>query len=195
MWLDEGQLQMAGTAENVVAAYLSTGTEAEGERRWKNLEEAPGNENIRLRAVRVLNSDREISSTVDMRYPFYVEIEHDVLIAHSGIRTGFWVLTSDGVLIFVAGDNEDLGWQDKRSAPGSYVSTCEIPGMLLNSGTYMLTVAADIPGSEMLFLEEAVLIFHLEHTGATVLDGSNRSPGIICPTLRWRISKCEEIGK
>jgi lipopolysaccharide transport system ATP-binding protein len=195
MWLDEGRLQMEGTVASMVTAYLSAGAEEEGERRWENLKEAPGNETIRLRAIRVLNSNRQVRSTVDMRFPFYVEIEYEVLIAHSGIRTGFWVLSSDGVLIFVAGDNEDLGWQDKRSAPGSYVSTCEIPGMLLNSGTYVLTVAADIPGSEMLFLEKTVMKFHIEHTGVTVLDGSNRSPGIICPSLQWHISKCEGIRK
>jgi lipopolysaccharide transport system ATP-binding protein len=192
MWLDRGQIRSTGAAENIVAAYLSTGCESEGEHRWENLKEAPGNEKIRLRAVRLLNSDREISSTMDMRCPFYVQIEYDVLTVHSGMRTGFWMLTSDGLTVFVAGDNEDPDWQDKRRAPGSYVSTCEIPAMLLNSGSYMLTVAADIPGYEMLFLEEAVLRFLIEHTGATALDGSNRSPGVICPSLRWDISRLKE---
>jgi hypothetical protein len=123
-----------------------------------------------------------------MRYSFYVTIEYDVLIARSGLRTGFWVLTLDGVLIFVAGDNEDLNWQNRKRSPGSYISTCEIPGNLLNAGTYMLNVAADIQGSEMLFLAKGVLKFHIEHTKVTVLDGANRSPGIICPSLRWQVS-------
>ena len=189
MWLDQGQLKMSAATNNLIAAYLSTETADEGERRWDMLQKAPGNKSIRLRAVRILNEKHKVSSFVDMRHPFYIEIAYDVLIAHSGMRTGFWVFTSEDVLAFVAGDNEDLRWKEKERTPGSYVSTCEIPGNLLNSGTYHLTVAADIPGYEMLFLEKSVLKFHIEHTGVTLLDGPNRSPGIICPSLRWRIAK------
>jgi len=98
-------------------------------------------------------------------------------------------LTSDGTVIFAAGDNEDQSWEGKRREPGHYVSTCEIPGLLLRSGTYVLTVGADIPGGETLFLDEAVLKFQVEQTATAgaMAHGSEELPGIICPSLQWRI--------
>ncbi|MGD9685629.1 MAG: ABC transporter ATP-binding protein [Desulfobacter sp.] len=191
IWLDAGAIDTTGTIDEAISAYLSAGAEINGERRWNVHEKAPGNSKIRLVSIRVRDSSKEINSILDMSKPFYVEIEYDVLQAHSGMRTGFWVYTSDGVLVFVAGDSEDSGWQSRKRMPGRYVSICTLPPMLLNSGTYSITVGADIPGSELLFLEQAVLSIVIEHTAVTVLDGANRSPGIICPSLNWHISKVD----
>jgi len=188
MWLDEGQLQMAGTAENVVAAYLSTGTEAEGERRWENPEEAPGNEKIRLRSVRVLNSNGEVSSTIDSRYPFSVQIEYDVLRPLLSARVGFFLLNSEGVILFAPNDGEDAGCESGLRQPGSYMSTCKIPGTLLNSGLYVITPSADIPSVENFFFEENALRFHVERTGGSYSSRPDRLPGVICPSLQWQIS-------
>ena len=101
--------------------------------------------------------------------------------------------TLEGVLIFVAGDNEDPAWHGTKRPAGIYLSSCVIPGMLLNSGHYSISVAADIPGSEILFLEHHAISFQIEHTGCTVLDGAARSPGIICPTLEWHVSPLETV--
>lgn len=193
IWLDYGKVRSIGAVTDIVEQYVASGAEAEGERLWNGSGESPGNEKIRLHGVRLRNVQGELSSFLDMAAPFTVEIEYDILEAHHGMRTGFWVYTHDGVLVFVAGDSVDPAWQGRRRVPGRYVSTCTIPGMLLNSGSYSLTVAADIQGVEMLFVEHYVLHFRLEHTGFTELDGASRSPGIICPSLEWRVVQVGEI--
>jgi hypothetical protein len=124
-----------------------------------------------------------------MSHPFTIETEYEILDSYPGMRTGFWLYTVEGVLVFVAGDNEDPNWRDKKRLPGRYVSSCVIPPSLLNSGKYSLSVAADIPGYGLLFFEQTVLSFVLEHTEASILDGANRSPGIICPSLKWKIAQ------
>jgi lipopolysaccharide transport system ATP-binding protein len=192
MWLDEGRLQMTGTAESVVAAYLSAGAEVEGERRWENLEEAPGNEKIRLRAVRILNSTGEISSIVDIRYPFYFEIEYDVFVPLFNLQLGYQLQTLDGIVILSTGDIEDEGWEKKRNEPGSYISRCEVPGMFLNSMSYTINVGANIPSIEIFFHEEGVLKFDVVQTGNVLLQHYRSLPGVICPRLRWSISKKPE---
>ncbi len=188
--LDEGRLQMAGTAESVVAFYLSTGSESEGERRWEKLEAAPGNEKIRLRAVAVINSEKEVTSIVDVRFPFYVEIEYEVLQPLLGVQVGFWLLTSDGIVVFVAGDNEDRKWLGRLRDPGHYKSICKVPGLLLNSGVYALTVASDMRNVELLFAEENTLRFHVEQTQVPAHSYA-KPAGVICPFLEWRVSKLE----
>jgi len=187
MFLNEGRLQMTGPAQDAVEAYLATGTRAEGERRWENLEGAPGNDKIRLRAVRVLNADGEVSSVVSNQHPFYVAIEYDVLQPLSGCQVGFWVLSSDGVIVFVAGDNEDSNWLGRVRNLGSYKSTCKIPGRLLNSGLYTLTIASDVRNAELVFVEENALRFYVEQTKIPA-HSQAKPAGVICPFLEWQVS-------
>jgi lipopolysaccharide transport system ATP-binding protein len=136
-----------------------------------------------------MNRFGEPSAWLEMEHPFTVQIEYEILSPQAGMRTGFWMYTLEGVLIFVAGDSEDPSWRGIRRPAGLYRSSCIIPGMFLNSGRYSISVAADIQGSEMLFLEHHVISFHIEHTGCTTLDGASRSPGILCPSFDWNISK------
>ena len=190
VWLDEGQVHMIGAPDNVVSAYLATGAETGGERRWENLEQAPGNEKIRLRSVRMLNSDGIPISTVDVRHPFYVELEYDVMEPLLGVQVGFWVLTSDGTVVFVAGDKEDVSWIDKPRNTGKYRSRCKIPGRLLNSGRYTLTVASDLRNIELLFVEENVLSWQVEQTEIPA-HSVTRPSGVICPFLEWQVQKID----
>ncbi len=189
LWLNNGQVEMQGDVKETVNAYLASGAEAEGERRWENQRQSSPAEKINLLSVRIRNSEGKVSSLLDMTKPFFVEIDYEILQSQSGLRTGFWIYTMDGVLVFVAADNEDRSWDNKKRERGRYVSRCEIPGMLLNSGSYSLTVGADIQNAEILVLKHHALNFRLEHTGFTVLDGAMRSPGIICPSLKWGITR------
>jgi lipopolysaccharide transport system ATP-binding protein len=189
--LDEGKVQMIGATEDVVASYLLIGTEAEGERRWENLGEAPGNERIRLRAVRVVDSTGRISTTLDIRMPFCVEIEYDVLLELPKLRVGFRLITADGTVVFTSADTADNSWQNTSRFPGKYVSRCQIPGNLLNEGQYsLLNVWADVPFVEVLFLEENLLSLHVEQTGgvSAQLQFPERWSGAICPQLSWTIT-------
>jgi lipopolysaccharide transport system ATP-binding protein len=190
LWLDAGRPQMLGSAESVVAAYLSTGAELEGERRWEDLKEAPGNEKIRLQAVRILNSDGLVSSTVDVRHPFHVEIEYDILQPLMGAQVGFWLLTSDGVVVFVAGDNEDQSWVGRPRKPGRHKSTCKVPALLLNGGLYTLTVASDLRNTELLFVTDDALRFHVEQT-LIPAHSHQRPAGVICPFLEWQVRRID----
>lgn len=188
MWLNEGRLQLAGSAEDVVAAYMSVGAQTEGERRWEDQGEAPGNDRIRLRAVRILSSAGEVTSKLDVRFPFYVEVEYEVLKPLLGVQVGFWVLTVDGVVVFVAGDNEDSGWLGRMREPGRYKSLCKVPGLLLNAGTYTLTVASDMRNAELLFVQNDILRFEVEPTQFPA-HSYTRPAGMICPFLEWRVNK------
>ncbi|MFX1269654.1 MAG: ABC transporter ATP-binding protein [Promethearchaeota archaeon] len=192
IWLDKGHPQMIGTAGSVITAYLSAGTEAEGERRWKNPEEPPGNEKIRLRAVRILNSKNEVSSVLEARNPFYTQIEYDLFEPLSDAQVGIWVLTSDGIVVFVGGDKDDPNWQGKQRPPGTYMSTCQIPGMFLNSGSYLLTVGLQTSASEPPLFAEEILKFHIEQTKNPHHSLHGRPPGILSLSLPWKISHVQD---
>lgn len=188
LWINDGRLAMcaAGTTDVIRSYLLSSAAVSSGERHWE-LALAPGNSKIRLFGIRIINEHGQVSACVDMGSPFHVELEYEIAQSHAGMRAGFWIYTVEGILVFVTGDSEDDDWSGIRRPVGRYRSRCTVPAGLLNSGEYSVTVAADIQGSEMLFVESAALIFTIEHTVVSSLDGADRSPGIICPALSWRI--------
>lgn len=190
VWLEKGRVIESGPTEKVTAAYLSYGAKVKGERRWRGLQDMPGNEKIRLRAIQVLNSKGEVSSSIDRRFHFSVKIEYDILIPLLGVRVGYHLLNSEGVEVFAPNDSEDSAWQGKTRQPGTYTSACVIPGQLLNDGLYTLTVGADMPGLVGgILCEENALQFHIEQTGGLKSQFNDRLPGVICPSLQWRVSK------
>jgi lipopolysaccharide transport system ATP-binding protein len=192
LWLEHGTMKSIGIVSKVVDEYLADGDTAAGVRIWSGSKSAPGNERISLLVVRVRDHLDEVSAQLDMEHSFSVELEYQIHVPQAKLRTGFWIYTAEGVLVFVAGDNEDPAWRGVKRPAGRYLSRCRIPAKLLNSGRYFVTVAADIQGSELLFLQHNVLNFQIEQTGPTVLDGAQRSPGIVRPSLEWCVERVGE---
>jgi len=190
MWFDSGQISMKCATENAISAYLSMDGSNRGERKWDDLDSAPGSEQVRLKAVRILDSHGNRASVLPSRDPFLVEIDYTIIKPVRGLQVGFWLMTSEGVTVFVAGDKEDLDWLDRVREPGNYRSTSTIPGQLLNSGLYSLAVASDIAHATPVFVQENVLQFRVELTQIPV-HSSGRPNGIFCPSLEWRVARLE----
>ncbi|MDR3567107.1 MAG: ABC transporter ATP-binding protein [Syntrophobacteraceae bacterium] len=186
-WIDGGQLNLVGTAGEVVGAYLAHGRSHTGEARW-NYEEAPGDDRVRLRAVRIVDGDGETSHVLDNTHPFFVELEYDLLRDLSGFQIGFWLLTAEGTTVFVSGDREDVEGAAGLRMRGRYTSRCKVPGFLLNSGEYSLSAASDMRGSEIIFVKENALGFTIELTQIP-LHSQARPSGILSMPLEWKISK------
>jgi len=186
--LNEGRTEIIGTAGKVLDRYLHTSGEEESEFRCSDLRSAPGDEDIRLRAVRILDSDAIATSKLDIRKPFFVEIEYEILSTLTNLRIGFRIITADGTVVFTTSDTEAADSLGKTRHPGKYVNRCEIPGSLLNEGRYsLLNVWADIPFVKIKFLIENILPFQIERIGGSGARYPERWTGVICPTLPWKI--------
>ncbi|MBN1286721.1 MAG: ABC transporter ATP-binding protein [Anaerolineae bacterium] len=187
IWLDAGRVRMTGAPESVVAAYLSEGAEAGGERRWR-ADEAPGNDRACLRAVRVRDSEGTVNATLDIRKPFYIEIEYEALKRLTNTRIFFELMTQDGTIVFTSVDTNSA-WGEAPREPGIYVSRCEIPGNFLNETRYNINVASDVPFVEFVFWQNNVLSFQVEQTGGISARFSDKWAGVICPQLSWEIER------
>jgi len=193
LWLEEGGVRMQGEVEETIAAYLASGAELGGERRWDE-ERAPGNERIRVRAMRLRDQNGRPASVLDRRSPFTVEIEYELLDTVAQMQVGFWVLTSEGIVVFVAGDRDNEDWLDRPRAPGRYRSRARVPGGLLNAGIYYLNLGVDMPLGKTVTMFDNALQFSLEQTGTPrhSSHGAWRPPGVISLSLDWEIGRVEE---
>jgi lipopolysaccharide transport system ATP-binding protein len=187
IWLDQGQLKGVGPAPDVVASYFAAGVQALGELTFHDRPaEAPGSEFIRLLAVRLRSADGRVTTSIDARSSFNVEIEYDILRPVSSLRIGFSVSAHDGTVVFSSMDADSL--EDKRS-PGHYINACTIPGAFLNHGQYFLSAGSDTPMIQSHFFVDRGLSFTIDPTGGIGGHIADGRQGLLRLALPWTVDR------
>jgi len=192
MLLRGGQVASRGDTESVISAYLSEQSRsATGESVWTDLDEAPGDRDIRVTALRVLNGYDVPVGEVGDADGFSVEIRYEVLNELRNAQVGFQILTADGIVVFESlhGDHLELYPEDHPGdpevhRPGSYHWVCRIPGSFLNTGTYYVKLWGFIHNERWLFPVEVLLPFTVMPTKHLGGDFGYRR-GVIRTRFEW----------
>ncbi len=186
--IDGGRVTMKGKPGDVISHYLSMALPAaggcDGEIFWNGEAGSPRCDEVALRGIRLLNERGIAQSIFEADKPVAIEIHYDVLRRIRGARFNLQLLTQEGETAFGATDHL---YQQECFEPGSYRTTCHIPGGLLNRRSYVVGLQLDIPG------ERYVLPF-AEYIGFLVSGVGNQSshfpepwPGVVCPRIRWDV--------
>jgi lipopolysaccharide transport system ATP-binding protein len=187
--LDEGRIIQDGPSHKVVTAYLQSGLGTTAAREWPDAATAPGGQVARLRAVRAINEDGEVTDAMDIRRPIRLEMTYDVLQAGHILLPHFHIHNEEGVKLFVTNDL-DPEWRKRPRPKGHYVSRATIPGNLLSEGT-LFVQAAMITLEPIIhqFMEQDAIAFQVIDS----LDGNSARGdyagdmrGLIRPRLEWK---------
>jgi lipopolysaccharide transport system ATP-binding protein len=186
--LDDGRIIEDGPPQKVVSFYLDAGLGKVGKKEWAVAAEAPGSDIARLRSVSVQGEDGTITEAVDIRRPFTLQMEYEVL------KSGFWLLPNfnlyneEGTCLFTTMD-QDPTWRKRPRPAGRYRSTAHVPGNLLAEGTIFVEPAMMTPDPFIRhFRERDSIAFQIIDS----LDGDSargdfdgRMEGVIRPLLDW----------
>ncbi len=186
--LDDGSVLKDGPSHHVVSAYLNSGLGITGVREWNDLRKAPGNDIVRLCAVRVRTKDGRVTDAVDIREPVGIEVEYEVLKPGHVLLPNFGFDNEDGQCVFVTIDH-DPAWRQTPRPVGRFASTVWVPGNFLAEGTLIVGVG---------IMTEDPLIIHFDESHAVAfqvidsLDGDSARgnytgtyPGTVRPLLKW----------
>jgi lipopolysaccharide transport system ATP-binding protein len=195
--LERGEILRDGPSSEVVGAYLGSGLGTTAAREWTDLSTAPGNDIVRLRAVRVCTEQREVSASMDIRRPVAIEMEYEVLTPGHALMPHLHFYNEEGVYAFVAGDL-DPEWRGRPRPTGRYVSTAWLPGNLLSEGTLFVGAAISTMSSLIAhFYERDAVAFQVVDS----LDGNSARgdyagplPGVVRPMLQWTTRVVSESG-
>jgi lipopolysaccharide transport system ATP-binding protein len=196
--LDAGRVIGDGQSSQVVGAYLSSGLGTTAVRVWSDLNTAPGDDIVRLCAVRVCTEDRVFSDAFDIRKPIGIEMEYEVFESGHVLTPNFHCYNEEGVYAFVAVET-DSAWAGRARSVGRYVSTAWIPGNLLSEGTLFVGAAISTMDPVVVhFYERDAVAFQIIDT----MDGDSARgeyagpmPGVMRPLLQWStrmISKSDQ---
>jgi homopolymeric O-antigen transport system ATP-binding protein len=186
--LDAGTVLYDGPSPEAVRQYLGSGMGTNAMRQWENTAEAPGNEIVRLRAIRVRTEAGEICESIDIREPVGIEMEFEVLESGHVLVPNYHFINQEGVCVFIATEH-DPAWKRRARPAGHYVSTAWIPGNFLSEGSLIIGAAVStMDPVKVHFFERDVVAFQVVDS----LDGDSARgdyagpmPGIVRPMLHW----------
>jgi homopolymeric O-antigen transport system ATP-binding protein len=186
--LENGTVLQDGPAHRVVNTYLQSGLGMTTVREYSDPETAPGNDIVRLHAVRVRTEDGLVADAVNIQRPIGIEIEYEVLKPGHVLVPNFGFRNEEDVCVFTTMDR-DPAWRRRPRPTGRFTSTAWIPGNFLSEGT--LTVGAGVITEEPFrnhFDEYPVVAFQIIDSlaGDTARgDFARNFPGVVRPLLKW----------
>lgn len=187
--LDQGKVVLDGPAFEVVGKYLSNALNTKSSIIWQDPKTAPGNDIVRLNAVRIIDQNRNNQDHFDIRDKVGVELEFEVLRDGYVLYPGFSLHNEEGQWLFASIDT-DTSWQKKIRKPGKYTSIGWVPGNLLSEGTFVIgpSLRSDTPNMVHVYEQEA-LAFQISESPIDTLtarmDFAGRFPGLLRPLLKW----------
>jgi lipopolysaccharide transport system ATP-binding protein len=195
-WIDQGRVVQMGRTENVIREYLQDFGMASAtplEQVWDDPETAPGNEKVRLRAVRVVPEGNGAPGGLDMQTPFSLEIEYWNLISDARLIVNCALYGLDGSPVFETLTFNESQWHGRPFHQGLYRSVCRIPGNLVNQGTYRLRVAFLNEFAQVLYDNLETTIFSIHDVKERDFPWFGRFIGNVYPKFEWTTELLERM--
>ena len=188
-----GQITAIGSTKQVVADYLSTASGG-AEALWDDPLRAPGNDRLRLRAVRVIS--RNVSTElVDIDQAVTIEVEFwNLMSGARHICANIYLMDALGNAVLSTGNTDmanlaDDDWYEEPHPAGLYRATCTLPPNFLNDGRYYVTAYLLSLGPLTVEAEAPQAIsFEVFDTGVMRQPGGGTGKwvGAVRPRLPWR---------
>jgi len=191
--LDEGRIVADGPAQPIVQRYLNLDQvvqETTAEVEWPSVADAPGEEGVRLKALRLRSSSGVPQAEFDVREPIEVEIQFWILAEAPNVVPMFRVYNEHGVCVFSGAPTHDGLFAGRSRAPGTYTARCRIPGDFMAEGTYSLEIAVRTLFPRRFFVPRVKLLnFRVHDRGmGDSVKGEYRGvwPGTVAPVFEWQ---------
>jgi len=189
--LNAGKVVREGQAAAVVQHYLSTVRSAGGEVVWRDPAQAPGNDIVRLHAVRILQEGIGTSAAdVDISKEVLIQIEYWNLREGNLLYPAIWLRDQIGTFVLSSNNNKSVSltkdpWNGSAYPIGLFQSVCRIPANFLNEGLYSITAIVGKGVCDTQVLEDYAVSFHVHDTGEMRKEFFGEWIGTVRPRLAW----------
>jgi lipopolysaccharide transport system ATP-binding protein len=184
--LRDGRIAAQGPSQDVVSAYLSSIRQAQTEQVWEDQGRAPGNDRVRIRRVAIRPQGGEPHDPISMDTAFTVEVDYWNLMPESELHVCLHFMTEHQVVAFTSASNERQPKGVANPLPKGLIrSICNVPGGLLNEGTYRIHLLALRDTSKITFRLDEALTFDVLDMGTRPGTWYGREPGVVRPRLVW----------
>jgi len=189
--LEKGKIVKRAPSVEAVDYYLSSGFAETGERYWDDDEVPLTSAPFKPIALRIKNEQGLVVNTIRSIERMSIEFEYELKEPITGLRVGFYLMSSRGEFIFTTFDSDDPKIFDELSVreAGRYTSSCEIPADTFNEGRFVIGVNASTYRIKRYFQDERAITFNVDPAGAPGMQWPEQRLGPIRPRLHWKIEK------
>ena len=186
--LRNGRIVLDGTAADVVHQHVSAGSEDASSREWSDINEAPGDDAVRLRSVCLVGESGTQIPAAKHSQPVGIQMTYDVLEEGHILSPYFTVVSEVGVDLFSTADSSVAADKQPRK-PGRYICTAWVPANFLAEGShYVRAVMRSVQKQYRPFTERDVITFSVVDDSERVVASSwweGRASGVINPVFDW----------
>lgn len=189
--MEKGKIVMRAPSTEAVDYYLSSGFAETGERIWDRDEVPASAFPFIPKALRIRNEQDLITNTIRSTENMSIELEYELDAPITGLRIGFYLMSSRGEFIFTTFDTDEPQKFEKFTVrePGVYLSKCSIPADTFNEGRFVIGLNASTYRIKRYFQDERAIIFNIDPAGAPGMQWPEQRLGPIRPRLEWKIEK------
>ena len=184
--IEAGRVVDRGETSSVVMRYLAGQAGAQESGAWET-GQGPGDEDLRLVSVQVLDARGEVARSVSTAEPFKVRLEFDVFRADDALCVGFDLAASDGTVVLRSyqTDLEPREWPSL--AEGRRILECTIPAGLLNGGRHTVLPRVSLHCVRWIVDSGCAIGFEVHMDHAVSPYAQFVRPGVVAPTLAWHL--------
>lgn len=192
--IDGGKVIQDTTAKVAVEKYLADNTGENPEVIWSD-EDAPGDEMLQLKAVRVVNQDGIVCSNFGTSESVIVQYEFDLARLDRALTLAAYLRTSDGTWVLNSQHNDLPAELSPKFHIGHNIVECVLPSCLFNAGTYTIDVKIALFYIKWIVNLDSVVKFQLNFTHGDseyLNDQCRHTEGIILPIIPWRTCELDK---
>ena len=187
--INKGNIIQDDVPSKVIKDYLMFETSNEGSIFWDE-NSAPGDSTVKLTAIRILDEKNNIQNQFFSKSKIRVQLDLSIREVSEDLVVGFDITDEDGVVILRTYHNDSKKEQWPSLQKGSNAIYCEIPGEMLNVGTYYISPKISLHCKKWILNADPLLSFDVElNHGVSpfwnVLNKSNR-PGSLALIIPWK---------
>jgi lipopolysaccharide transport system ATP-binding protein len=183
IFLHKGVVKDDGPAKKVINTYLNTFSKNVLKKTFENLNEAPGNDEVKINSIELKPDYLIGQNTIDVRTPLNIELSFTTFNTCNQLNVSLFVIALTGEVVFNVG-SELVGGQ-----AGKYNASCHIPAPLLNDGSYTISALIVKNSTDVLFNYEEPITFEVADWRIQEGDWHGKWPGIIRPSLAFTLKK------
>ncbi len=185
--LKQGTVASQGNINDVVSDYVTSGSSDNG---FIQFPEKERGQPIFCKEVSISSKvGSEPTGEIDIRHPFYINLEYEVVEPIANIEIAIRILTSDGRAVFTTSQSDCSPEALESRAAGTYRSSIKIPEMFLMPGSYLLTLAIHEPMVQIIEAYDNFISFSVLETGTKFAKYmKHQDIGVVIKDLEWKES-------
>jgi len=147
--------------------------------KWDDDAAAPGNDLLRIRAVRISPASGNEAGPITMQSAIRVETDYSVFKSGLTLHITYHLVNQDGVTVLTT------GCQPAQYEAGDYRGEFILPGDLLNSGDYFLRLLIVQNENHVIYKKDGLASFNVAERQSSGTAWMGREPSVLQLPLPW----------